>query len=56
MKHVLEFIAELIVMVACLVCFGSAICVMNGNNNATWLGLVCLAVMVIAISYERRKK
>lgn len=56
MRNVLRFLAELIVMVAYLVCIGCAVCVMNGNENAIWLGLVCLAVMVIAISYERRKK
>ena len=49
-------IAELMIMIACLVCFCCAICVMNGNNNAKVLGLISLAVLVIAIVFERRKK
>jgi isoprenylcysteine carboxyl methyltransferase (ICMT) family protein YpbQ len=56
MKNVLEFLAELIVMVACLVCIGCAVCVMNGNNNAKWLGLISLAVVVIAVVIDERRK
>lgn len=56
MKNVLGFLAELIVMVACLVCIGCAVCVMNGNNNAKWLGLISLAVVVIAVVIDERRK
>jgi hypothetical protein len=56
MKNVLEFLAELIVMVACLVCIGCAICVMNGNNNAKWPGLISTAVVVIAVVIDERRK
>lgn len=56
MKNVLEFLAELIVMVASLVCIGCAVCVMNGNNNAKWLGLISLAVVVIAVVIDERRK
>lgn len=56
MKNVLRFFAELIVMVACIVCFVSAICVMNGNNNAKWLGLISLAVLVITVVIDERRK
>lgn len=56
MKSVLQFFAELIVMIACLVCIGCAICVMNGNNNAKWLGLISLAVLVITVVIDERRK
>lgn len=56
MRNLLRFFAELIVMVACLVCIGCAICVMNGNNNAKWLGLISLAVVVIAVVIDERRK
>lgn len=56
MKSVLRFFAELIVMIAGIICFGCVVCVMNGNNKAIPLGLICLAVMVIAVVIDERRK
>ena len=56
MTNVLEFLAELIAMAACLVCIGCAVCVMNGNNNAKWLGLISTAVLVITVVIDERRK
>lgn len=55
MKNLLQFFAELIVMAACLVCIGCAICVMNGNKDASVLGLISLAVLVIAVIVDERR-
>ena len=52
-----ELFAELIGMIACLVWFVCAVCVMNGNKGASVLGLISLTWLVIAvIKDERRKK
>lgn len=51
-----ELFAELMIMIAGLVCIGCAVCVMNGNNNAKWLGLISLAVLVIAVVIDERRK
>ncbi len=51
-----ELIGEFIVMIAGIVCICCAICVMNGNNNAKPLGLISMAVLVIAVVIEERRK
>jgi len=53
---ILRLLAEPIAIIAGIVCIGCAVCVMNGNNNAKWLGLISLAVVVIAVVIDERRK
>lgn len=53
---ILRLLAEPIAIIAGIVCIGCAVCVMNGNNNAKWLGLISLAVVVIAVVIDERRR
>lgn len=53
---ILRLLAEPIAIIAGIVCICCAICVMNGNRNASVVGLISLAVMVIAVCIDERRQ
>jgi len=50
-----EVIGSLVAIISGLICMGCAICVMNGNKGASVLGLISLAVLVIAVIVDERR-
>ena len=51
-----EVLGSMVTIICGLICMGCAVCVMNGNKGASTLGLISLAVLVIAVIVDERRK